>query len=311
MIYSVRTSSDSLRRAGEAAIEQAKQAFPNISVAFQTDDISRTLVSRRTQSHGISHLLTPQTTIEASGPKAIRAGFGGRLKLIWQFRGTVRYEDAHRSFKLGPGEALIAAMACTYRLEMSDDYEGLVLIFDPTSRRSWQEIAYKEMGRPISPSGPLAAAAAGTLALLRHRSDSPDDVQALDSLVEIALHSLDAEAAPSESDQSLPPILARARLMIAQHISDQHYGPDRLARDLGLSRRSLYNAFDRIGLTPACLIKRLRLEHAHCELLGDPSVRITTIALRNGFSDSSSFSHAFRANYGISPRDLRNLKKLP
>jgi AraC-like DNA-binding protein len=135
-------------------------------------------------------------------------------------------------------------------------------------------------------------------------------VQALDSLVEIALHSLVAQAASSESDQPLPSILVRARLLIAQHISDQGYGPDRLARDLGMSRRSLYNAFDQIGLTPAYLIRRLRLERAHFELLGDPSVSITTIALRNGFSDSSSFSHAFRASYGISPRDLRNLKKL-
>ena len=223
----------------------------------------------------------------------------------------MQYEDAHRSFVVGPGEALITAMACTYCLEMSDDYEGLVLIFNPASRRSWQEIAYQEMGKPISPSGPLAAAAAGTLALLRHRSDSASDVQALDSLVEIALHSLGAQAASSSgSDQPLPPILIRARLLIAQHISDQGYGPDRLARDLGMSRRSLYNAFDQLGLTPACFIRRQRLERAHFELLGDPAVSITTIALRNGFSDSSSFSHAFRANYGISPRDLRNLKKL-
>ncbi|WP_409334793.1 helix-turn-helix domain-containing protein [Bradyrhizobium neotropicale] len=38
-------------------------------------------------------------------------------------------------------------------------------------------------------------------------------------------------------------------------------------------------------------------------------VSITEIALRNGFSDGTSFSHAFKANYDISPRDLRNLKR--
>ena len=311
MIYCLCTSSDSLRRASEAAIEQAKQAFPNISVSLQSDGVSPSLVSRRTQSHGISHLLMPRIVVDASGPKAIRAGFGDRLKLLWQFKGTMRYEDANGSFELGPGGALITAMGRNYRIETSYDYEGLALIFDPASSRSWQDIAYQELGKPISPSGPLAAAAAGTLALLRHHSDSPNDVRALDSLVDIALRSLDAEVASSRSDQPLSPILARARLLIAQHISEQDFGPDQLARGLGLSRRSLYNAFDRTGLTPATLIRRVRLERARGELLDNPDVSITTIALSNGFPDSSSFSHAFRASYGLSPRDLRNLKKLP
>jgi transcriptional regulator GlxA family with amidase domain len=212
---------------------------------------------------------------------------------------------------LRPGETLIAAMASNYHLAMNDDYEGLVLIFDPASRRSWQDTACKEIGRPIAPSGPLAAAAAGAAALLQHQSRSPADLRTVESLVDIALLSLGAQAAPSAPEGPLPAITLRARLMIAQNIADRDYDPQRLARDLGLSRRSLYNAFDRIGLKPADFIKRQRLERARAELLGDPNVSITTIALKNGFPDGACFSHTFRANYGISPRDLRNLKTLP
>ncbi|WP_027583861.1 helix-turn-helix domain-containing protein [Bradyrhizobium sp. Ai1a-2] len=307
----IRASPDSLRRLAEAAIEQAKRAFPNVSVELKSDQIRRSLFSRQVEKYAISHLWTPETTVEASGPRATQAGLGGCLKLIWQFKGTLRYEDAHRSFILRPGEALITAMACTYYLEMSYDYEGLVLIFDPASNRSWQDTVYKEMGKPLTTSGPLAAAAAGTAALLQHRSSSPSDELALESMVDIALRSLGAQDVSSMTARPLPAILLRARLLILQHISDQDYDPDRLARDLGLSRRSLYNAFDQIGLTPGHLIRNERLERAHRELLGNPNLSITAIALRNGFSDSSGFSHTFRANYGISPRDLRNLRKLP
>jgi transcriptional regulator GlxA family with amidase domain len=138
---------------------------------------------------------------------------------------------------------------------------------------------------------------------------SPADVQTIEALVDIALLSLGAQAAPSP-EGPLPALMLRARLMIAQNIADQDYGPRQLARDLGLSRRSLYNSFDRIGLKPADFIKRQRLERARDEILGQPNVGITTIALRNGFSDGARFSHTFKAHYGIPPRNLRAMKAL-
>jgi AraC-like DNA-binding protein len=309
MTHSARASAAHRRGSGEAAIEQARQAFPNISVALPSDRIHRSLSSRRIEGHAISHLLTPQAAVEASGPKATQAGLGGRLKLMWQCKGTMQYEDANRSFTLRPGETLIVAMACSYRLHMGEDYEGLVLVFDPASRRSWQEAACNEIGKPIAPSGPLAAAAAGAAALLRHELRSPADSQTVESLVDIALLSLGARPAPSP-ELPLPALMLRARLMIAQNIADQDYGPRQLARDLGLSRRSLYSSFDRMGLKPADFIKRQRLERARDEILGQPNVGITTIALRNGFSDGAHFSHTFKAHYGVPPRDLRTMKAL-
>jgi AraC-like DNA-binding protein len=295
-------------RPGAEAIQQAERAFPNLSIALRNDAIRRSILSRRIECHSIAHLVTPQTTVDASGARATQAGFGAYFKLIWQLKGTMRYEDAHRSFALQPGQMLIAAMAWTYHLEMDEDYEGLVLIFDPTSKRAWQETVYGEMGRPLASSGPLAASAGGSRALLWHERHSAADAPTVESLIDIALLSLGARDA-SSLDRPLPAILLRARLMVAQNIADESYGPDRLARDLGLSRRSLYNAFGRIGLTPARLIRQQRLERARGEILSASDLSITEIALRNGFPDSASFSHAFKASYDISPRELRNSRR--
>jgi AraC-like DNA-binding protein len=220
----------------------------------------------------------------------------------------MRYEDADRSFVVRPGEMFITATAWTYRLEMNEDYAGLVFVVDPAAKPSWQEAAHTSTGRPTVVSGPLAAVAAGATALLQHMPSSTD-AAAVESLVDIALRAFSAEHG-GWPEQPPPAIFLRARLMVTQNISDEDYGPDRLARDLGLSRRSLYNAFDPSGLTPAQFIKQQRLERAKAELLNNCNIGITAIALRNGFADGTAFSHAFRAHYGISPREFRRSKLL-
>ncbi|MET0676437.1 MAG: helix-turn-helix domain-containing protein [Bradyrhizobium sp.] len=258
---------------------------------------------RRIGNHTIAHLMTPHSIVEASGAKARQVGWSGRFKLIWQLEGTMRFEERDRSFTVSSGEMLVTAVSRTYCLEMSENYAGLVLVVDPILNPAWQKMAHRAMERPMVVGGPLAAVAAGAAALLHHAS-SAADMPTIESLIEIAIRTLGVDSAYL-SDQPLPAMLLRARLMLARSIGDEGYGPDSLAHDLGLSRRSLYNAFGRVGLTPAQFIKRQRLEHAKADLLKQPVISITPIALQNGFSDGTAFSHAFRAQYGISPRELR------
>jgi AraC-like DNA-binding protein len=298
------------RSPGMAAVGQAGRIFPNVTVRLQDADIDRSLRSRNVASHTIAHLVTPSCVVDASGRLAAQAGFGGRFKLIWQLAGAMRYQDAHRSFALRTGEMAIMPMAWTYNLEMDERFEALVLVFDPASGRNWRETAQREMGRAIPARGAIAASAAGAAALLRFGRPDSTDVLAVQSLVDMVLGSLDVGADSASPEPSSPPCLFRARLLIGQNIGDESYGPDRLARDLGLSRRSLYNRFGRMGMTPANFIQQQRLARARAEILSDPDRErsLVTIALRNGFSDSSSFSRSFKAAYGITPSEFRTLK---
>lgn len=82
---------------------------------------------------------------------------------------------------------------------------------------------------------------------------------------------------------------------------------DRLAADVGMSRRALFYLFDAHGLTPAAVIRNLRLEHCR-QLLHDAhhsQRKIATIALDHGFGNASSFSRSFKQRYGIGPRECR------
>jgi AraC-like DNA-binding protein len=72
-----------------------------------------------------------------------------------------------------------------------------------------------------------------------------------------------------------------------------------------VSVRTLYEAFEGTGETPSALIRRRRLERCHAELSQEGGESITEIASRWGFRDSSTFSRAFREQFGVAPRDVR------
>jgi AraC family transcriptional regulator len=78
-----------------------------------------------------------------------------------------------------------------------------------------------------------------------------------------------------------------------------------LARDAGLSPYHFLRTFQRVtGVTPHQFILRARLGAAALRLA--ESERILDIALDCGFGDLSNFNHAFRAEFGVSPRAFRS-----
>jgi AraC-like DNA-binding protein len=293
-------------------IARATGIFPNLAIELADDRADRSLDARMVADHPITHLVSPATTVDASGKLAARSGLARHVKLVWQLSGAMVYEDAHRSFVVSAGELIVLPMSQTYRLAMNAQYEGLVLVFDPATVPAWGGAAGRACGRAIGANAALAAAAAGASALLRHADGGPADRLAVQSVIDLVLASIVAREADDRPLALHSSGLRRACLLVGHHIADEAYGPDQLARDLGLSRRSLYNRFARLGLTPAGFIRRQRLEHARHEILRDQACRLSlaAIALNSGFPDGASFSHAFKAAYGMAPSQLRPARTL-
>jgi len=75
-----------------------------------------------------------------------------------------------------------------------------------------------------------------------------------------------------------------------------------LAREAGLSPYHFLRTFQFLtGVTPHRYILRARLREAARRLVAEPE-KILDIALDCGFGDVSNFNHAFRAEFGVSPR---------
>lgn len=84
---------------------------------------------------------------------------------------------------------------------------------------------------------------------------------------------------------------------------------DDLARDARLNPYHFLRTFTRVtGLTPHQYILRARLREAALRLADHdrmPPEKILDVAFECGFEDVSNFNHAFRTEFGVSPRTYR------
>jgi AraC-like DNA-binding protein len=99
--------------------------------------------------------------------------------------------------------------------------------------------------------------------------------------------------------------LERVRQAIRKHLRSPTLTPAALSRMVGVSRSGLYRLFEVSGGV-AHYILRQRLLEAHAILSNSAIVRpIAAIAEDLCFADASSFSRAFRKEFGCSPGDVR------
>jgi AraC-like DNA-binding protein len=120
------------------------------------------------------------------------------------------------------------------------------------------------------------------------------------------------------ADRSAAPAGAMARVTRIVRTIDRH--PDAglalgsLAREAGLSPYHFLRTFEQVtGVTPHQYILRARLREAAmrlADLEATPAARVLDIALDCGFADLSNFNHAFRAEFGVSPRAYRRRLRL-
>jgi|GEM_PF-540682 len=99
-------------------------------------------------------------------------------------------------------------------------------------------------------------------------------------------------------------LLERIHHYIDAHLLEPDLTPEKICRDVGLSRARLYQLFEADGGIMR-QIRRRRLRHAH-QMLSDPQrrhVRIADIAWTHGFSDEKYFYRIFKAEFGHTPKE--------
>src|SRR5262245_23115459 len=213
-------------------IERANAVFPNLEIELGDEELDRSIISRRIGRYAVTHLKMPAVAVDLIGQRAVAVGLGNHLKLIWQLTGRMRYEGSRRKFDIAPGELLVTSMAEDYRVEMLEGHEALVLIFDPADDPKWPELARDALTTPIAQRAGIMTAAAGVRALLSAPEDRTGEFAAR-TMIDLAL--LSTRQPEREDDARRSPLLARAALHVLRNSADSAYGPERLARDMGMS----------------------------------------------------------------------------
>lgn len=98
-------------------------------------------------------------------------------------------------------------------------------------------------------------------------------------------------------------LVQRARAIIANN-PEQPHTLQSLSRSLGLNRTLLAEGFHaEFGETVFAFLQRERLQRAWT-LLENGSDRVASVAARVGYRDAASFTRAFKAHYGVTPRHV-------
>jgi transcriptional regulator GlxA family with amidase domain len=139
-----------------------------------------------------------------------------------------------------------------------------------------------------------------------HQSDPCDPLllSYFSTLGQLALTWIEQGALPFRLPVPQSEALRRATQILAERL-DEALSVAELAKAAALSERTLRRRFvSELGMTPHAYVHAQRMLAA-LDRLTDPSLSITEVALSVGFETPSSFSHAFSAFVGESPRDYR------
>jgi len=134
-----------------------------------------------------------------------------------------------------------------------------------------------------------------------------------EALQDAALSLLSAAVQENQGDDSSAGDLApghgtgaRIKRFIDDNLCDPDLSVGRVAGALGVSPRYVQMVFAGMATTPLAYIRRKRLERAARALREDgPACNITDLSFGLGFNDLSHFSRAFKAFYGVGPREFR------
>lgn len=125
--------------------------------------------------------------------------------------------------------------------------------------------------------------------------------------LELAARTLEVASANAPRPKASPAAEARVTRAIRaiESSPERQHELTALAEEAKLSRYHFLRVFQQLtGVTPHKYVLRGRLRRAATRLVVEPD-QVLDIALDCGFGDVSNFNHAFRAEFGVSPRAYR------
>lgn len=254
----------------------------------------------------------PYTSIPTSDPR-IGVTIHGVYAAEYYSRGQWRH-DAH-----GPGSINIhqTGEAARYRFPVPEDPDYQVaLIYFPLEqlrgaaehlRRPGQPVDVPVFGNFIDRDQAITQMA---IALVRAMTLGEDDLYAETVAAWLSVHLLHKYGPNAgHADHRQPGLFVDSRLNRVIEFMSTHFAEvltlDQLAEEACISRYHFARLFrSKVGLSPHRYLASVRLEAAH-RMLQASDRPIADVGRACGYRSSSHFSAAFRARYGVTPRELR------
>ena len=102
-----------------------------------------------------------------------------------------------------------------------------------------------------------------------------------------------------------PSLIEKVERLIVDRLSNAEARVEMIAKELGMSPRSLARALAKLGTSFAAILEMLRKDLAD-KYLKQGDLSLTEIAFLLGYADVSAFNHAFKRWTGNTPKQVRN-----
>jgi len=227
--------------------------------------------------------------------------------VITQFGGVRRYQQNGTSVLLHPGDSTVIDSASPWSSSCSTDCSRLYLrvprwIMEDHLQRAEIPLAQRINGN--ARDGAVLCRLSHSLYNEAGRMSEEEGAAALEAYFEVLGDCLGEQSHAAARAVELRRQIHR---YIGTHLSESSLGAAEIASSVGISVRHLHRLFLVTGSTLGQHIRSRRLTGCRADL-ANPRMQkrtITEIAFFWGFSDSAHFSHAFRNEFGTSPRAFR------
>lgn len=237
--------------------------------------------------------------------REVAANEGNKYFAVFQLEGNAGMAQGDNRVSLSAGDITLIDAARPSDFTYSDNSRQLSLILPHHLVEQTLRFNPVKCGQRIAATSPIA--------MLSHRlimettrqhslnqSESEATLEAIVSLLRPAIGANDDVVDPHER------IWRKTFDFIDEHIRSEALCPELLAREVGVSVRGLYRMFAKKGLVVAQYIKNRRLDFCAESLRQSTAEqKLSALGYSWGFSDSSHFSTAFKARFGVSPGEYR------
>ncbi|OHY66598.1 transcriptional regulator FeaR [Pluralibacter gergoviae] len=237
--------------------------------------------------------------------REIRSGNDAWFYTVFQLAGEAAIEQGTRQTTLSPGDITVvdASRPCSIFWTARARQVSLLLprhlLEHQLAAGAAEYVPRLDKTQPVVQlSHRLLQESMNSLAM--SESESGAALEAIACLLRPALRQ--REAQPSRRDRLFEKVTA----MIDEHIQSDSLRPAWLAKEMGMSLRSLYRLFADRGLVVAQYIRHRRLDLCASALRSAADEeKLAGIGYSWGFGDHSHFSTAFRQRFGVSPGEYR------
>ncbi|MBD0688206.1 hypothetical protein BG452_00070 [Streptomyces sp. CBMA123] len=289
--------------------ETVSRAFVPLAVDLLEEVPSPgTIVSHQLGSVRITRVQAGPQVVTRSR-RMIAAGGAPSIVLSLQQRGTAIKEQDGRESVIRPGEFSITDTTRVYRKRIEEGFVFTSFQF-PRAELDVSERDVRAL-TATSFSGTEGSAALVTTYLARMAREAESLDEAVGRRAAATALDLLALLVDDRSGRSQPQAsrtagsLERVKEHILRNLRDPDLSPSTIAEANLMSVRFLHKLFHLEGTTVGGWIRKQRLERCSRDLLRPVSAElgVAGIARRWGFANSSHFSRAFRAAYGMTPSD--------